>query len=170
LLIAISKRAPLLVVLDDLHWADGGTIAMLRHIARFVSRNRMMMLGAYRDVELDRQHPFADALRAHRRESPFERIRLKGLDATQVGELLHTITDQDVPKALVEAIGRETDGNPFFIREVLLHLVEERRSFIKTGIGFRISRSRRSAFPRAYGRLSDAACPAFRTRPTGSWQ
>ena len=129
LLIAISQRAPLVVVLDDLHWADGGTIAMLRHTSRFVSRNRILMLGAYRDVELDRRHPFADALGALRRESPFERILLKGLDSRQVGELLQTIAEQDVPEALVQAISAETDGNPFFIREVLLHLVEEKKIF-----------------------------------------
>lgn len=54
LLIAASARAPLLLVLDDLHWADRGTIAMLRHVARFAPRNRILLLGAYRDVELDR--------------------------------------------------------------------------------------------------------------------
>jgi len=109
LLIAISRRTPLVVVLDDLHWADGGTIAMLRHTARFVLRNRILMLGAYRDVELDRRHPFADALGALRRESPFERILLKGLNSRQVGELLHTIAEQDVPVALVQAINAETE-------------------------------------------------------------
>jgi class 3 adenylate cyclase len=133
LLIAISKRAPLVVVLDDLHWADGGTVAMLRHTTRFVSRNRILMLGAYRDAELDRRHPFADALGALRRESPFERILLRGLDSGPVGELLHSMAERDVPKALVEAIGTETDGNPFFIREVLLHLVEEKKLFGQDG-------------------------------------
>jgi tetratricopeptide (TPR) repeat protein len=133
LFIAISKQAPLVIVLDDLHWADGGTIAMLRHTARFVSRNRILILGAYRDVELDRRHPLADALGALRRESPFERILLKGLHSGQVAELLHTMAEEEVPKALVEAIGTETDGNPFFIREVLMHLVEEKKLFRQDG-------------------------------------
>src|SRR5262249_59311057 len=70
LLIAASERAPILLVLDDLHWADRDTIAMLRHVARAVPRQRMLALGLYRDVELDRQHPLADALGALRREAP----------------------------------------------------------------------------------------------------
>src|SRR5260370_9785461 len=81
LLIAISQRMPLVLVLDHLHWADRGPLAMRRHFARFIARNRIMILGAYRDVELDRQHPLADALGALRREAPYERIPLMGLDA-----------------------------------------------------------------------------------------
>jgi class 3 adenylate cyclase len=67
-LIATSQRAPVVLVLDDLHWADKGTLAMLRHVARFATKHRILMLGAYRDVELDRQHPLSDALAALRRE------------------------------------------------------------------------------------------------------
>ncbi len=133
LLIAVSARAPLILVLDDLHWADRGTIAMIRHVARFVARNRIMMLGAYRDVELDRQHPLAEALGALRREAPYERIPLKGLEQREVGELLATMAEQDVPEALVAAISAETDGNPFFIRELILHLVEEKKIFRQDG-------------------------------------
>ena len=59
--IAASGRAPLVLMLDDLHWADKGTIAMLLHPARFVAKSRILVLGAYRDVELDRQHPLASA-------------------------------------------------------------------------------------------------------------
>src|SRR5260370_4891760 len=102
LLIAISQRLRLVLVLDDLHWADRGTIAMLRHVARFIARNRIMILGAYRDVELDRQHPLADALGALRRESPYERIPLKGLDAHEVGELMSALATVDAPEALVK--------------------------------------------------------------------
>ncbi len=122
--IAASQRAPVVLVLDDLHWADKGTVAMLRHVARFAPRQRILLLGAYRDVELDRQHPLAEALVGLHRETNYERILLKGLDVGEVSELLNTIAEQDMPHGLVAAISRETDGNPFFIREVLLHLVE----------------------------------------------
>jgi len=132
-LIAASARAPLALVLDDLHWADRGAIALLRHVARFVPRNRILLLGAYRDVELDRQHPLADALGALRRETNYERILLKGLDTQEVGQLLASLAEQDVPDALVSAISAETDGNPFFIREVLAHLVEEGKIYREKG-------------------------------------
>ena len=131
--IAASARAPVVLVLDDLHWADGGTIAMLRHVARFLPGQRTLLLGAYRDVELDRQHPLADALAALRREAEYERILIKGLDEGEVRALLTDIAEQDVPDAFVQAISAETDGNPFFIREVLIHLADEGKIYQQDG-------------------------------------
>ena len=63
------------------------------------------------------------------RETRYEHLQLKGLERAEVGQLLETIADQEVPDALVAAISAETSGNPFFIREVLLHLVEEGKIF-----------------------------------------
>src|SRR5262249_56276388 len=124
-LLALAARAPAMLVVDDLHWADHGTVAMLRHVARFARRGRLLVLGAYRDVEIDSQHPLRDALGALPRETSYEQLALAGLDTAAVQELLQLIADQNVPQELVTAITRETSGNPFFIRELLLHLVEE---------------------------------------------
>ncbi len=129
----IATRVPVLLILDDLHWADRGTIGMMRHVARFAPAHRILVLGAYRDVELDRQHPLADALSALRREVEYERILLKGLGRDEVGMLLSTLAEQDVNAALVQAISDETDGNPFFIREVLAHLVDEGQLYREDG-------------------------------------
>jgi class 3 adenylate cyclase/tetratricopeptide (TPR) repeat protein len=120
-----ARNAPLVLVLDDLHWADGATLVLLRHLSRFLSRHPVLVLGAYRDVELDRQHPLGDALVALRREAEVERIGLSGLPREAVTELLEAIARHEVPANFVEAITAETGGNPFFLREVLLHLVEE---------------------------------------------
>ena len=121
----LAASRALVLVLDDLHWADNGTIAMLRHVGREAKGRRILLVGTYRDVELDRQHPLAAALADLRRETNFERITLKGLSGDAVGQLLDVIAEQDVPDALSQAIAEETGGNPFFIREILLHLVEE---------------------------------------------
>lgn len=131
--IALSQRTPVILVLDDLHWADRGTIAMLRHVARFASKQRMLILGAYRDIELDRQHPLSDALAQLRREPGYERVALKGLARDDVATMLEAIAEQEVDAGLVQAISDETDGNPFFIREVLIHLVEEGRLYREDG-------------------------------------
>src|SRR5207244_5141211 len=96
-LIAVSVRAPTIVVLDDLHWADKGTIAMLRHVARFAPRHRLLLLGTYRDVEVDRQHPLAEVLGTLRRETNYERILLKGLEHEEIGQLLGMIAEQEAP-------------------------------------------------------------------------
>ena len=125
LLIAMAARTPVVLVLDDLHWADAASVALLRHVARFAPRHRLLLLGAYRDVEVTRAQPLADALGALPRETAYEHVALAGLEGGEVGQLLEAVADQAVPAALVTAITTETSGNPFFIREVLLHLVEE---------------------------------------------
>src|SRR5581483_9059825 len=126
-LIARSRRAPLLVCLDDLHWADHSTVAMLRHVARFTPANRLLVMGTYRDGEVGPNHPLHDALGGLRRDVEFERLRLEGLAATAVAELLEAMPEHDVLRSVAVAIATETDGNPFFIKELLRHLVEEGR-------------------------------------------
>src|SRR5262245_39366949 len=124
-LLALATRVPTVLVLDDLHWADAGTVALLRHVARFAPRGRLLVLGAYRDVEVDRQHPLAEALGALPRETRYEHVGLAGLDRPAVQALLDAVAEAAVEPALAEAVARETSGNPFFIQEVLLHLLEE---------------------------------------------
>ncbi len=124
-LLALAARVPTVLVLDDLHWADAGTVALLRHVARFAPRGRLMVLGAYRDVDVDRQHPLAEALGTLPRETRYEHVGLAGLDQPAVQALLDAIAEAEVEPGLVETVARETSGNPFFIREVLLHLLEE---------------------------------------------
>ncbi len=163
-IIATSARAPVVLVLDDLHWADGGTIAMLRHVARFLPGQRTLLLGAYRDVELDRQHPLADALAALRREAEYERILIKGLDEVDIRALITDIAEHDVPDAFVQAISAETDGNPFFIREVLIHLAEEGKIYQQDGRWANVSIAEmgipegvRQVIGRRLSRLSESA-------------
>ncbi len=124
-LIAVARRGPLLLVLDDLHWADRGTVGMLNHVAHNVAANSMLLIGAFRDAEVDRMHPLARALATLRRLPDFEILPLKGLQSSDVVELLGIIADQDAPEPLVQTLSAETEGNPLFIREVLLHLLEE---------------------------------------------
>ncbi len=123
----IATAGPVVLMLDDLHWADKGTIGMLRQVARQAPSLALVMIGGYRDVELDRTHPLADALVTLRHETNYERIVLKGLDVTDIGELLGLVAENDVPEAFVRAISDETGGNPFFIREVMLHLIDEQK-------------------------------------------
>jgi|GEM_PF-509569 len=122
---AFARRAPLVLVLDDLHWADGATLGLLRYLARFLQRHRVLLVGAYRDAELGRQAALADTLVALRREVEFERIALSGLPREAVAELLERIAPYEVPANFAEVIAAETAGNPFFLREILLHLLEE---------------------------------------------
>ena len=123
-LIAIASGAPMLLILDDLHWADRGTVAMLSHVSHFVPENPILMVGAYRESDIDAKHALTGAVASIRRLKNFESIALKGLDQASVDEMLTMIGSQAAPSALVESISKETGGNPFFIRELLLHLLE----------------------------------------------
>jgi len=128
---AATLAAPLVLHLDDLHWADKPSLLMLRHLARHLGGERLLILGSYRDVELERTHPLAEVLGTLRREAPFRRILLRGLPTADVVAYLTALADEDTDPELMErrkqlaaALHRETEGNPFFIGEVLSHLVE----------------------------------------------
>src|ERR1700678_1404430 len=84
LLIDIAQQRPLVLVLDDLHWTDRGTVAMLTHVARFVPEHAILLVGAYRDAEVDRAHPLAGALAVIRRLCNFDSLALRELAGEDV--------------------------------------------------------------------------------------
>ena len=124
-----SRSKPIVLFLDDVHWADKPSLLMLRYLARAVAGERVLILGAYRDVELDRTHPLSEVIATLRREQPYERVLLRGLPEDDVLAFLSAIEPPEELAAgrhdLAAALYRETEGNPFFIREVLSHLSEE---------------------------------------------
>ena len=124
-LVARSRRVPLVVLLDDLHWADRSTVALLRHLVRMAATERLLVIGTYRDVDLDRTHPLTDALAAWPREAGYEQLRIESLDREEVAAFLAAGAGQDVELKVGAAWARETGGNPFFILELLRHLHED---------------------------------------------
>ena len=123
----VSVRDPLVLILDDLHWADKPSLLLLQFLVRELGGTRIAILGTYRDVELDRTHPLADVLANLRRERLYQRVLLRGLSAGEVRGMLENMARQEVGEPgvrLAEAIHRETEGNPFFVEEVILHLAE----------------------------------------------
>lgn len=123
-IVALAHTAPTLVVVDDLHWADPATVLLLRHIASSGSRSRSMVVGTYRDTDLDRTHAFTATLADLRRLPTTERIALRGLDMSATGALVDAWAGVRVPPGFVAAVFAETEGNPFFVEEVLRHLAE----------------------------------------------
>jgi class 3 adenylate cyclase len=123
-----SAAQPIVLHLDDLHWSDKPSLLLLQHLAQRTARDRLLILGAYRDVELERTHPLAETLGALRRLPNFRRVLLRGLPQESVVDLLTVIdpSEEGAParQALAAALHQETEGNPFFIREVLAHLIE----------------------------------------------
>jgi class 3 adenylate cyclase len=120
----LTDERPAVLVLDDLHWADAATVGLLRALARKAVALRLLMVGTYRDTDLDRRHPLAEALPLLRREVEPTRLALHGLPASAVRELLERLADHEVPEAFAELLTTQTDGNPFFLREMLIHLTD----------------------------------------------
>ena len=124
-LINAANVQPMMVVLEDLHDADKGTLDMLTHVSRNLAGARLLIVGTYRDVEVDRSHPLSAALAELRRVSTYGRVLLRGLNADEVGRMLEAICGHAVPWSLAEAVHRQTEGNPLFVQEVIRYLVEE---------------------------------------------
>ncbi len=127
LLTAAATHAPVLVVMDDLHWADKSTVQLLRHLVSTLGPAEVLILGTYRDSDITADHPLAHGLAALRREESVERVRLVGLDDQDVIVLVESIAGHALDGDSIDvahAVGRETGGNPFFTTEVFRHLVE----------------------------------------------
>jgi class 3 adenylate cyclase len=127
LLTELSAHQPVVLVLDDLQWADKGTLLLLRSLVAAEQAMRVLVLGTYRDSELSHSHPLLDTLAALRRQNGVSRIELTGLDDSGVVSFMEAAAGQTLDGAgvsLAHAVYRETDGNPFFVSELLRHLSE----------------------------------------------
>lgn len=127
LLVRLTEGAPVVLVLDDLHWASAPTLSLLRHVVRGTSRLPLLILGTYRNTELDRTHPLATVLADLRREEAVSRVSLDGLSVDGVQRFMEEAAGHDLGtdgESLAAAIHQETAGNPFFVGQVLQHLAE----------------------------------------------
>ncbi len=122
-----SSDQPMLLVLDDLQWATKPTLMLLRHVMRSTGPRHLLVLGIYRDTELTHDHPLTELLADFRRQPGAERLALSGLDEADVIRFMaqaagHELDDDGL--TLARVIHAETDGNPFFVREIIRHLAE----------------------------------------------
>ena len=127
LLEGAGEQEPLLLILDDLHWADSPTLSLLRHVVASGSSMPVLVVGTYRDSDLSREHPLTALLADLHREQGVERMKLTGLETDDVVALMEAAAGHELDedgRALAAEITRETAGNPFFAGEVLRHLTE----------------------------------------------
>jgi predicted ATPase/DNA-binding XRE family transcriptional regulator len=122
---AVAAEQPVALLVDDLHWGDTASLELLQHLARSTRGSRVLLLGTYRDVEVRRPHPLVTVLAHLQREQLMERIALPPLVEEETGALIAMHIDGgDVSPELTALVHRNTEGNPFFIREVLRGLVD----------------------------------------------
>ncbi len=128
-----AARFPLVLVMDDVHWADVPSLLLIEHMAEIVPGMRVLGIGTYRDTELDMARPLAASLDRMVRARTVERVAIKRFDRDGVTTMIESLAGRTPPGALVDAIFSETEGNPFFVDEVYRHLVEEGRVFAPDG-------------------------------------
>ena len=120
----MAVTGPILLLFEDLHWADEGTLSLLNHIARSISKIPVLMLGTFRDNEIDPAGPFAQTLDELVRIHMLERITLDGLTQSAVAEMIRALSEKEPPHDVVSLIYSGTDGNPLFVEELFRHLIE----------------------------------------------
>jgi|GEM_PF-2470325 len=121
----LSRPQGALLVLEDLHWADTDSLQLFSYLARERSGLDLWLVGTYRSDELHRRHPLTSVLAELHRLRAHDQIELQPLDRDDLREMISTIFDHtDVSDELLESLLLRTEGNPFFLEELLKVLLE----------------------------------------------
>ena len=129
-LLFISTDQPLILFIDDLHWADSASLALLHYVARVISSERILLLGTFRTEELaptteGLAHPLLDTLRLMSREDLFKEIKLGNLSPTDICRIAENLLGGKIQTNLQEKLALESRGNPLFVVESLRMLYEK---------------------------------------------
>jgi class 3 adenylate cyclase len=160
---AMSGQVPLLILLDDLHWADKPSLLLLQHVARELSRMRVLVVCTYRDTDLSRTHPLSEALARLNREAGFDRIVLRGLSRDEVAAYIRAAASVEPKRELIDRIFEETEGNPFFLSEVVNLMAQEGKLTAESVSDIAIPDGVREALGRRLDRISEEANELLQT-------
>lgn len=162
---ASAAQGPLVLVLDDLHWADTASLELLEHVLVELGDAPLLILGTYRDAELEKGHPHAALLDRVDRAACWKRIQVTSLEAGDIAQYLRDLTGEAVPDALATRIHERTGGNPFLVRETVRSLntqdfARERKTYSDIEVpspARDVIRRRASVLPEPTQRFLDAA-------------
>ncbi|MGH2442190.1 MAG: ATP-binding protein [Chloroflexota bacterium] len=130
----VSETMPLAILIDDLHWTDEASLKLLQHLTRYTRGSRVLLLGTYRNVEVHRHHPLETAVLDLSREMLVQEVEVRRLDRDGTAGLMAEVMGENEDlEDLVDLIHRRTEGNAFFIQEVMRTLVERGDVFRKDG-------------------------------------
>jgi tetratricopeptide (TPR) repeat protein len=158
-----SSRTPLLILLDDLHWADKPSLLLLQHVARELSRMRVLVVCTYRDTDLSRTHPLSETLARLNREAGFDRIVLRGLSREEVAAYIRAAASVEPKRELLDRVFEETEGNPFFLSEVVNLMAQEGKLTAESVSDIAIPDGVREALGRRLDRISEEANELLQT-------
>ena len=143
----ISREKPLLVILDDLQWTDQSSLLLLHYLARGIYRESLLLLGAYRDIYVDKKHPLSPVLKELNRERLLQSVPLRRMSLDDVSEMIQRLLKQDdISREFCELVYEKTRGNPFFVEEVIKSLKEEKVIYRK-GTKWEIKEVSKIGFP-----------------------
>lgn len=126
--VAVTQNRPLLLVLEDLHWADQASLDLLRYLSRQIANLRLLAIVTYRDDEITRRHPLYQLLPILVREAQAQRIDLHRLELESIRELVRSRyqLNADDEQRLALYLRDHAEGNPFYLGELLGALEEEK--------------------------------------------
>lgn len=152
----ISKEAPLLVVLDDLQWTDQSSLLLMHYMARGIYNRPLLLFGAYRDTDVDEQHPLTPVTTELNRDRLLNSVHLERMSFDDVSEMIKRILEQDeVPAEFLRLVHEKTKGNPFFVEEVIKSLKEEKILY-REGNKWKIREVTKIEFPKTVKSLVKA--------------
>ncbi|HUY58946.1 MAG TPA: AAA family ATPase, partial [Solirubrobacteraceae bacterium] len=158
LLHLLSLRQPLVLVLEDMHWADGSTRAFVTFLARSLIDERILLLLSFRSDELHRRHPMRPLLAELGRLDSCRRLELEPFDHAELAEALTDILGEPPAPDLIDRLLARTDGNPLYVEELMAAALDGRGA---------TPQSLRDAFMLRIERLSDPAGRAVRAVAVG---
>lgn len=152
-----AEQVPIVLVIDNLHWADAPSLSLLEFASQELARSRVMLVGTYRDTEVSRKKPLLRTLGELGRDAGNERLRLGGLPLDAIAALAEQMLGGNLPEPQLAAIYQQTDGNPLFATELIRVLGEESADSGVQPVAIRIPDGVRETIGRRLTRLPDAA-------------
>lgn len=128
-LLAIASKEPTILFIEDVHWADSASLALIHYIARATTSEKVLLIAAFRSEELTadaegRPHPLVETLRLMKREDLYQEIKVGNLNSKVVAEIAENMLDGNVQRELTAKLAKESQGNPLFVVESLRMLHE----------------------------------------------
>ena len=157
-----SASQPLVIVLDNLHFADQPTVLLAQFLLQEIREARVLIIATYRDVEVGRRHPVADVLAQLAQDRRFWRVDLKGLSRAEVGRMMEAITGEQPSPALLDRVSSVTEGVPLFVEEIVRMLTEE-DGLTTSPTSISVPRTVREVIGRRLDRLAEEAIEVLTT-------
>jgi tetratricopeptide (TPR) repeat protein len=162
-LASLSRDTPVLLLLDDLHWADRSSLRALAFVAQAIYDQRVLAVCVWRDREVDSGHPLWEVIEVLAQRYGGAPIQLEGLASAEIADYVEFLSAQTPPPALAETLWKRTRGNPLFIKALVELLLDRDQLDASEVWGTAIPRGLRDVIESRLARLTSMCQDALRT-------